>query len=150
MSIGSRLKDARVAAHLTQEDLAKQIGVTKGAIANYENGVSTPRIELLFGLMTVLGVDANYLYQDDVDFGPVEITDASEDILLGKIRQLNDAGKAKLSNYADDLLQIDQYRAEKTPLAIAARDGKVVKPDKPIDTDALVQGLSQLEPTENR
>lgn len=149
MSIGSRLKDARISAHLTQEDLAKKIGITKGAIANYENGVSTPRIELLFGLMTVLGVDANYLYQDDVNFGPVEITDATEDILLGKVRQLNDAGKVKLSNYADDLLQIDQYRAEKKPLTIAARGGKVVKPDKPIDTAALEQGLSGLDPTDN-
>lgn len=66
MSIGSRIKEARIKNGLTQEDLASSIGVTKGAIANYENGVSTPKVELLFKLFTALNCDANYLYQDDM------------------------------------------------------------------------------------
>ena len=66
MSIGSRIKEARKTLNLTQEDLATIIGVTKGAIANYENEVSIPKIELLLKLMEALQVDANYLYQDDV------------------------------------------------------------------------------------
>ena len=35
MSIGSRIKELRIKNKITQEELAKKIGVTKGAIANY-------------------------------------------------------------------------------------------------------------------
>jgi len=66
MSIGSRLKDARLALQMTQEDLAAAVGVTKGAIGNYETEVSSPKETVLIKLMEVLHVDANYLYQDYV------------------------------------------------------------------------------------
>ena len=60
MSIGSRIKEARYQQGLTQEELAKAIGVTKGAIANYENEVSTPKIELLYKLFAALHCDAKW------------------------------------------------------------------------------------------
>ena len=62
MDMGTRIKEARIAKKLTQEELANKIGVTKGSIAHYENNVSVPKVELLYPLMAVLGVDANYLY----------------------------------------------------------------------------------------
>lgn len=62
MDMGSRIRDARIAKRLTQEELARLIGVTKGSIAHYEKNVSIPKVELLYPLMAVLGVDANYLY----------------------------------------------------------------------------------------
>ena len=64
MSIGQRLKEARLSRHMTQEDLARAVGVSKGAIGNYESGVSSPKETILIELMKVLHVDANYLYQD--------------------------------------------------------------------------------------
>ena len=64
MSIGQRLKDARLARKMTQPDLAKAVGVTKGAIGNYETDVSSPKEPILIKLMEVLQIDANYLYQD--------------------------------------------------------------------------------------
>lgn len=64
MSIGQRLKEARIIRQLTQEDLAKAVGVTKGAIGNYETEVSSPKEAILIKLMEVLQIDANYLYQD--------------------------------------------------------------------------------------
>ena len=64
MSIGQRLKEARLAKQITQEDLAKLVGVTKGAIGNYETGVSSPKETILIRLMDALGIDANFLYQD--------------------------------------------------------------------------------------
>ena len=64
MSIGSRLKEARNRQKITQADLARAVKVTTSAIGNYETGVSTPKEPVLIELMKVLGVDANYLYQD--------------------------------------------------------------------------------------
>lgn len=66
MSIGFRIKEARKSLGITQTTLAEKIGVTKGAIANYENEVSVPKVDLLYKLMQVLNVDANYLYQDEM------------------------------------------------------------------------------------
>lgn len=43
MGIGKRIKELRNESNLTQEELAKKIGVTKGAIANYENETSHPK-----------------------------------------------------------------------------------------------------------
>jgi transcriptional regulator with XRE-family HTH domain len=64
MSIAQRLKEARLARKMTQEDLAKAVGVTKGAIGNYETGVSSPKESILIKLMEILQIDANFLYQD--------------------------------------------------------------------------------------
>ena len=64
MSIAQRLKEARLARKMTQEDLAKAVGVTKGAIGNYETGVSSPKETILIRLMEILKIDANFLYQD--------------------------------------------------------------------------------------
>lgn len=64
MSIGSRIKEARMAMGIGQEELAKRIKVSKGAIGNYETDVSRPKEPILIALMDVLGIDANYLYQD--------------------------------------------------------------------------------------
>ena len=64
MPFEKRLKEARIRAGMTQADLARAVGVTKGAVGNYESGVSSPKETILIKLMEVLGVDANYLYQD--------------------------------------------------------------------------------------
>ena len=41
MTVGERLKEARLALGLTQHDLAKWIGVTKQTIFKYESGIIT-------------------------------------------------------------------------------------------------------------
>lgn len=66
MSIGSRIKEARLNKGFTQEELAQMIGITKGAIANYENQVSVPKLDILLKLMNCLDHDANYFYQDEI------------------------------------------------------------------------------------
>lgn len=101
MSIGSRLKQARLAQGQTQEELAKAVGVTKGAIGNYETGVSSPKESILIKLMDELEVDANFLYQDYVQFETAkgnissisETLKADEATLLQAYRSLNSEGK---------------------------------------------------------
>ena len=62
MSIGQRLKEARLARHMKQEELAAAVGVTKGAIGNYETGTSFPKENIMLQLFDSLRVDPNYLY----------------------------------------------------------------------------------------
>lgn len=64
MALEHRIKEARKNANLTQLQAASLIGVAKSTWAGYESGNSTPDIDKLVKIMDVLGVDANYLWQD--------------------------------------------------------------------------------------
>lgn len=66
MGIGNRIKEARLNLGYTQEELAKLLGVTKGAVANYEVGTSHPKEPIMYKLFDALHVDANYLFQDEM------------------------------------------------------------------------------------
>ncbi|MGG0663451.1 helix-turn-helix transcriptional regulator [Viridibacillus arvi] len=59
--ISQRIKDARKAKKLTQEELALKVQTTKGTISNYENEYSTPSNEMIVLLADVLDVTADYL-----------------------------------------------------------------------------------------
>lgn len=66
MSIGSRIKELRESKNISRPAFAKKIGVTVGAISNYENGVSSPKEPILYKIIEHLECDANYLFQDNV------------------------------------------------------------------------------------
>lgn len=100
MSIGSRIKDARLRKKLTQKELAQLVGVTNGAIANYEAGTSSPREPVMFKLLEVLEVDANYLFQDGYNNHTEELT-YPELKLLSTYRSLDDSGKAFVEAVAE-------------------------------------------------
>ena len=103
MSIGSRIKERRTELHITQEQLADQIGVTKGAIANYENEVSTPKIGLMYRLLDALDCDANYLHQDNMKESTFEACSTPDEFnkLIRKYRQLDERGKALIETILD-------------------------------------------------
>lgn len=64
MKIGNQIRHRRTELNLSRGELANKIQVTPSAIANYENGVSYPKPDILVALMNALEVDANYLYRD--------------------------------------------------------------------------------------
>jgi len=66
MSFGTRLKEQRERAGLTQVQLARALGVSKGAIGNYEVDISSPKAEILYKVFDILNCDANYLFQDEM------------------------------------------------------------------------------------
>lgn len=98
MMIGQKLRRRRVDMGLSRSQLAEMIHVTPSAIANYENGVSYPKPDILISLILALEVDANYLYQDYLSNSKVrtlygeEMSKEEEDALL-KYRNLTENGK---------------------------------------------------------
>ena len=112
MSIGSRITEARKRLGLTQESLAKKISVSKGAIANYENGVSVPKTEIMYRIFEALDVDANFLYQDDMSTPPRGVSlSIDEARLLTGYRSLTTEGKSKVQEYLQDM--VIRYQDEK-------------------------------------
>lgn len=121
MSFASRLKQAREQAGLTQQAFADKLGVTKNSISNYENGVSSPKWDILLKIFDVLHVDPNFLYQDN--FSPIEVAslrsaiqakDEQEQAQISKLtsdfKKLNDAGKAKALERVHELTEISRYQ----------------------------------------
>lgn len=66
MALYERLKEARINARLTQEQMAEKIGVAKSTLSGYENGNREPSVAVIAKVMETLQVDANYLYQDEM------------------------------------------------------------------------------------
>lgn len=92
----NRLKVARKAMKYTQEELAELVVTTKGTISNYENGHSTPSIEILLLLSSKLEVSVDFLLgNDDIDTSDIELF-SKEELLIIK-NNLNES-KIKLES----------------------------------------------------
>ena len=109
MSIGSRMKARREELGMTQTQLAEKIGVTKGAIGNYETDANSPKASMMYKIFEALQCDANYLYQDDMFDAASVMLPNDEREMLRLYNQLNQEGKEKLADYADDLVRSGKY-----------------------------------------
>lgn len=107
MSLADRIKEARQMKHMTQEALARAIGVSKGSIGNYETGVSSPIEPVLIKLMEVLDVDANFIYQDYIHIDHGSLSDA-ESRLINAYRSAN----AQAQNDALNILLSHQNKKD--------------------------------------
>lgn len=66
MALIDRMKEARLKKGFTQLQVAEYIGVAKSTYTGYEKGNSEPSMLILQRIMECLGVDANYLLQDEM------------------------------------------------------------------------------------
>lgn len=121
-----RLKQARSEKHITQAELGASIGVAKSTVAGYEKGSSQPDVAKLSAIMDVLNVDANFLFQDEMQ-KPDSENNVQRNSLLDKYDRLNTEGQEKLLDYADDLVSSGKYKPSSDDDAktyrIAARNG---------------------------
>lgn len=99
MGFSNRLRERRKELKLTQSEVASLLGTTPGAIGNYENGVSTPKADILFKVFDVLKCDANYLFHDEIPNLKIEdrATPSEMENLVKKYRALDKYGKGTVS-----------------------------------------------------
>lgn len=113
MGIGKRIKEARERLGLTQNELGELVGVTGSAITNYEKETSHPKEPVMYKLIEVLKVDANFLFQDVVRI-PKKVNDVtfSEYNLIKKYRALDGHGKEVVDVVLDKETERMQSLAE--------------------------------------
>ena len=129
MTIGKKIKSARLNKNLTQKQLGELCGMADSAIRRYELGGAKPKIETLQRIATALGVGLDtfltdseltlfenitnlYLSSND-DIKELESLDKhtpQENYLIVKFRELNEKGQIKATDYIDDLTQILEYQ----------------------------------------
>lgn len=81
MSIGGMIREKRKAAGLTQEQVAKRLGVTAPAVNKWEKGNSYPDVTLLPALARLLGTDLNTLMCFERTLTEKEINDLCTEIV---------------------------------------------------------------------
>lgn len=60
-----KLKMLREARHLTQLQVAEQVGISKAMISAYETAIKTPSVEMLIRLARLFNVSVDYLISVD-------------------------------------------------------------------------------------
>lgn len=93
-----RLREARIAAGLTQELLGFALGITKSSVSAWENGRETPSFRFLPRLSEALGCSLDELLGAGTTpdhaaisdtAGRYQVNDASELALLHRFRQMS-------------------------------------------------------------
>ncbi len=87
MSIGSRIREARLRKGISQRALGEAVGATRGTIANYEADISEPKSDMFSKLASVLDISTDYLFQDIIPSAMLGKDEFSQDdkILAGKL-----------------------------------------------------------------
>lgn len=71
ITFAERLKEARKAAKLSQEALAKKIGRTKSTISRWESGERNPKMFEMIELENILGISAETLMYGTEKINPI-------------------------------------------------------------------------------
>ncbi len=61
----NKIKEFRKSKNLTQDDLAKELGVTRKTINQIESGNVLPKIEVAYKLSIILGATVEQLFIND-------------------------------------------------------------------------------------
>lgn len=119
MAWNDRIREARQAKGLTQQQVGDYLGVAKSTVAGYERGSSEPDVNKVYRLLTLLEVDANYLYQDEMakirsshqsESEKVLAETSDERQLLISYRQLTDEGKDSIQKLM--IMHVNTYKKD--------------------------------------
>ena len=64
IAIGSRIKEARERAHLTQEELAEIVDISPTHLSVIERGVKIPKLDTFFKIINALKLSSDALLQE--------------------------------------------------------------------------------------
>lgn len=99
MAFKDRIKEARKRNGLSQKDVADALNVSPQLISFWEKGKNSPNEKAIYGLMDLLNIDANYLYQDEMKETSKEQVTGEEMGLIYKYRQLREWEKELTIHY---------------------------------------------------
>ena len=64
MDIGTKIKDARIAAQLTQEQVAEALGVSRQTMSNWENNKTYPDIVSVIKMSDLYEISLDHLLKE--------------------------------------------------------------------------------------
>ena len=123
MTVGERIKAARISAKMTQAELAKKLEISYVVISQYENGKRNPKLETLQKIADALEVPVSDLLglPTPANSDSPELTNQLFDNLVDKLKRnqlneafdkLNDKGQQKALEQVSDLTKITDYQKD--------------------------------------
>lgn len=106
MEFGQRVKKLRIEAGLTQEDIAKKLGLSKTAVGAWENGRAKPRLDKMNQLSDLFGVPVSEL------LGERQVVGASK---LVPLMGYTHMGEAVDEDTCDRMVEVPTSVAEAHP-----------------------------------
>ena len=111
INIGAKIKSLRLAASMTQEQLASQLGVSPQAVSKWESGTNMPDIQILPDLSVIFGVTIDELF---------DMTDESKleriENMLEDVRFLSEEDFRNTEKYLKDTMRTGKLEGEATLL----------------------------------
>ena len=92
----TRIREARRSLGLTQDELARRVGVSRSAIAQWETDRTGQVRANLARVAAVLGVSIGYLITGESDAGRIVVETADERALINLYRQIREPGRSEL------------------------------------------------------
>lgn len=92
--IGSKIKEARERAHLTQEELAEIIDISPTHMSVIERGVKTPKLDTFVKIVKALNLSADALLLDGMD----QVNDSIVAELSVRLGRLSDEDRNRILN----------------------------------------------------
>ena len=86
IAIGSKIKEARERAHLTQEELAEIVDISPTHMSVIERGVKTPKLDTFVRIVKALNLSSDALLQDSVEHADESIV-AEISVRLGRLSE---------------------------------------------------------------
>lgn len=150
MAFNDRLKEARLAKNYTQEYLAELIGVAKSTYTGYEKGNREPNMRTISKIMNVLNIDANFLWQDEMESlggNPVKLK-YDEMKRIEKYRDLDTHGREIVDfvldrehkrsiSEMDKVVSIEDVRAEYIAPVAACPDETATNEEREADDNMM-------------
>lgn len=96
MSYYQRIKDLREDKDLRQEDIAKQLNMHKTTYCRYEQGISTPTLDVAVLFAKYYNVSLDYIAGITQDKGGIHNITKEEAEIIGKYNELSDIRKGRV------------------------------------------------------
>lgn len=112
----NNIKKLRLENDMSQSQLADKLGVTRGAVSQWENGTSFPRMGMIQRIAGVFHVKVSDVVGENVADGSLSYDELQ---LLDAYRKLNARGRARLIEDARTMLLSGLYAPAKNNQDIA-------------------------------
>lgn len=138
-----RPRQRRLDMGLTQAEVGYMVGISRSAVQKHEKGIvkggNTSTVELF---VKALRCSPAYLmcWTNDPR-AEDDRTDQALDHLVSTWSELNDEGRAKVLQYAEDIANNTRYHLESDPYLIAARGGANVVEVRDNDDNSAIDKL---------
>lgn len=87
-AVGKRIRDARMAKGMTQEELAEKAGLSPNHISVIERGIKSPQLDSFVPVCNALGVSADAMLIDVVDAATDGVASELSELLHDQPREI--------------------------------------------------------------